>query len=68
MSEIRTIAQDQPTCPYCGHRERDAWEIDFGPGCDGEAIVPCGRCDREYLVYRDCHITYNSHKTGDSDD
>lgn len=54
-------AQDKPTCPYCGHLERDAWDIDFGPSADGEAVITCGACDEEYLCYRDCHITYNCH-------
>lgn len=65
MSEIRTIAQDQPVCPHCGHRERDAWEINFGPGCEGDAIVTCGGCDEEYQCYRECTVTYNTYKCGD---
>lgn len=57
---IDTDHTDSPVCPYCGHAELDAWEIDFGPGLDGEAEVTCGACEREYTVQRHAYITYSS--------
>lgn len=53
---------DQPTCPYCQHVERDAWEIDFGPGVEGDTVHTCGSCGEEYSLYRTCTIYYTSHK------
>lgn len=57
-----TIAQDKPTCPHCGHTERDAWEIDFGPGGDGDTVITCGQCDEEYMCYRHVTLHYNNYK------
>lgn len=49
-----------PKCPHCGHEERDAWEIDFGPGLDGETDVSCNRCGNDYFCQRFCSVTYQS--------
>ena len=49
-----------PQCPYCGHIERDAWEIDFGPGFDGDKIHTCNACDRNYFLSRHVAVSYSS--------
>ena len=49
-----------PRCPYCGHVERDAWEIDFGPGLDGDKLHTCNACDRNYFLSRHVTVSYSS--------
>lgn len=51
---------DAPVCPCCGHLESDAWEINFGGGLDGDAIITCGSCNEEYFVERVATIQYHS--------
>lgn len=53
---------DFPVCPYCGHLERDAWEIDFGPGLDGNTHTWCGSCGKEYFLSRNVSVSYSSKK------
>ena len=53
---------DNPVCPYCGHVERDAWEIDFGPGLDGDAETFCGMCGKDYFVSRNTFVSYSTKK------
>lgn len=60
MSGLENAAQ--PICPHCGYAHRDAWEIYFGPGIDGDADVTCGACGEEYFCSRDAIITYTSAK------
>lgn len=49
-----------PVCPHCGHHERNAWDIDFGPGLEGETVVTCGGCDEEYHCERSATIYYRN--------
>jgi len=49
---MKTEQTDSPICPYCGHAERDAWEIDFGPGLDGDTETSCNSCGRDYFASR----------------
>ena len=60
----RHIGQDQPQCPHCDYVMRDAWEVDFGLGIEGDAVVSCGSCGEDYEVYRHATIYYDSHKVG----
>lgn len=46
-----TADTGNPVCPWCGHEERDAWEIDFGTGENAEGI-DCGSCGREFDIHR----------------
>ncbi|MFH1633913.1 MAG: hypothetical protein ABIG63_07855 [Chloroflexota bacterium] len=65
MSEpIDTEYRDYAICPYCGYEERDSWEIDLGPGPEGDGEADCGRCGETYLVSRQCTITYTTVKKG----
>lgn len=59
MSESGEL-KSTPVCPHCGHIERDAWEMDFGPGFEGEIETDCGSCGREYIVSRIVHVSYKS--------
>ena len=54
-----------PKCPDCGHEEQDAWEVNFGPGLDGEAVVACGACGVDYHVERVVSVSYRSRPLAD---
>ena len=54
-----TALADLPTCPYCGHKERDAWEIDFD-GIDGDTEVTCSSCGKDYHCSRHVSMSYSS--------
>ena len=51
-----------PIYPYCGVAERDAWEIDFGEGIEGDTTIDCRKCEKTYKAYRECTITYSTEK------
>lgn len=53
-----------PICPHCGHLERDFWEIDFGGGLDGDTVVGCGSCGKDYALSRHCSVSYSTSKIG----
>ena len=55
-----TLDTDSPVCPACGHIERDAWELDFGHGLDGDTETSCGSCGEDYLCSRNCVVTYST--------
>lgn len=57
-----TAYQDAPVCPYCGHHQRDAWEINFGPGAEGETEIECGECGEAFAASRICTISYSTFK------
>jgi hypothetical protein len=52
---------DEPIYPYCGNRERDAWEINFG-GMDGDTEHTCGSCGEDYFLSRKVLVSYSSSK------
>jgi len=60
MSKIETIHTKEPVCPYCGHVQRDAWELNLGPGLEGDGEMDCGECERSFVVSRYCDITYKT--------
>lgn len=62
MSDIDTDYTQYITCPYCGHKDRDSWEVDFGPGIEGDTTVECGSCSKEFFVSRHIEVTYFSRK------
>lgn len=59
---MRTDQTTQPVCPHCGHKMRDAWELEW----DNECIsVDCGDCGREYIVCIQTTITYSTYPPRD---
>ncbi len=58
--KISNKMTDFPVCPHCGHVEQDAWEIDFGPGLDGDTHHWCGSCGKEYYVERLTTVYYST--------
>lgn len=57
-----TDYMDEPVCPHCGHRQRDAWEINLGPGIEGDGEMECGECWKEFLISRHCSVSYSTSK------
>lgn len=49
-----------PVCPHCGQVERDAYEIDFGAGLDGDTVIGCGQCGVDYAVQRIVDVYYTT--------
>lgn len=57
---METYRTDNPICPYCGYITKDAWEINFGPGLEGDTMLSCDSCDKEYFCSRICDISYTT--------
>lgn len=55
--EIDHECTDNAVCPYCGHVNKDSWEL---PGNDDE--TQCGSCGKEYFYERSELITYYTYK------
>ncbi len=51
---------DAPICPHCGNVEDNAWEINFGPGLDGDTEYICNDCGEEYFLQRHVSTSYSS--------
>lgn len=62
MNDCELRNNESPICPHCGHKQRDAWEIDFGPGMEGETEITCGSCERDYIVSREVTVYYSTRK------
>ncbi len=54
---------DLIVCPYCGHKDHDSWEIDFGPWMEGEELVDCGACEKIFRASRSVTVHYSTEKT-----
>lgn len=67
MTDADTQYTANAVCPYCGHMNRDSWEIDLGPGIDGDGTTDCGECGREFFVQRHARITYSTRRLQDRD-
>lgn len=50
----------KPTCPHCGHVDHDDWEINFGPGLDGDTVTCCDACGLDYFLSRLVIVRYRS--------
>lgn len=61
---IETEHTDNIVCPYCGHKDRDSWEVDLGPGLEGTGEVDCDSCDRTFVVTRNVTVTYTTKAVG----
>lgn len=62
---FETKMTTDPVCPNCGHAEPNAWEIDFGPGLDGDTTVACGSCGADYFCSRIGHVFYTTRQKWD---
>jgi len=57
IQDINCDFTDSITCPYCGHKLTDSWEM---PDSSDEEI--CDYCHSKYSYERDVEVTYNSVK------
>jgi uncharacterized Zn-finger protein len=57
VSEIKHEFTPNAVCPYCGHIDRDSWELGDG-GTDGE--TECGACEKTYLWERNIIVEYST--------
>lgn len=55
--EIDHECTDNAVCPYCGHVDKDSWEL---PENDSE--TQCGSCGKEYFYERSVFVSYSTHK------
>jgi hypothetical protein len=65
MPEIKVSINDRrytekPVCPFCGHVEQDAWEIDFPDGLESSTELYCNHCGECYFVERHCSVSYST--------
>lgn len=49
-------------CPHCGYVDRDPWDVDFGPGVEGDAVIDCSDCGKSMSVQKTATIKYSSKK------
>ena len=55
MKDLDTSYCEFATCPWCGHKDHDSWELE-----DGE--YECGECGKPFEVYRDVNVHYSTSK------
>jgi DNA-directed RNA polymerase subunit RPC12/RpoP len=55
--EEDTDFEDEITCPYCGDKNGDSWEVSEDSGED-----TCGNCGNEFHFERDITVTYSTKK------
>ena len=48
----------EPHCPWCGAIIDDLWEVDFGPGLDGNTVIGCNYCDKWINIERVVDVAY----------
>jgi len=58
-----TEHRDNIVCPHCGYEDRDSWEVDFGPGLEGETEHECADCGLTMKAERCCTVTYTTAKS-----
>jgi len=58
--EFDTFYTDDPVCPYCGHVEESANEINFGP--TGTTAIDCAKCGLDFECSQEFSVSYISSK------
>lgn len=61
MSEINHTRTDLITCPWCGHEDRNSWELADGDECD-YIECECGWCLKPFLASRHISVCYSTRK------
>jgi len=54
IDEMDYFRTNEITCPYCGWKDRDSWELTES----GEVF--CSSCDKEFHVEREVDVKYTS--------
>ena len=50
----RKVNEHEVTCPYCGHKLHDSWEL------PDEGEEECEQCGKKYYFSRDISVSYES--------
>lgn len=60
--EVDATLTKEITCPFCGGAISDSWEIDFGPGLEGDIEFQCNEpeCEKWFYVSRVVDVRYTS--------
>ena len=56
LSYLDSFREDEITCPYCGYKEADSWEM------QDSGNTFCGSCEKEFFVEIETEIKYTSSK------
>ena len=51
---------DYAVCPHCGYADHDSWELDLGPGLEGDGETSCASCGEDFFVSRNVTVTYST--------
>jgi len=54
-TDIDCFGNHNCVCPYCGHQDRDSWELTEDSG-----TVECGACSRPYTYSRVVNTEYST--------
>jgi len=57
MKEIYHEYEPLITCPHCGRKEEDSWEVN-----DDNGEMECGECDKKFSYERIVDVTYTTRK------
>ncbi len=60
MTDQDTALTPQPVCPHCGHKERDAWEWNFGNLLEGSHRGDCNSCGETFTTEREVSVYYTT--------
>lgn len=63
MKADETTETTDATCPYCGHRNRESYQLSRDEG-----ETECGICLRNYWYSRRTRVTYTTRRLGPLDD
>lgn len=58
--EIFHDETDNAICPYCGHEDKDSWEICCGD--EGDFETECGSCGLIFMCRRNVSISYSTRR------
>ena len=47
-------------CPFCGHIDKDSWEL--GDGGEGTGEIECGDCEKTFTWERHISVSYSGKK------
>jgi hypothetical protein len=64
--KIDTEYTREPVCPYCGYVFRNAWELNFDEGLEGQTETDCGECERPLKIWRNVSISYSTKKESEA--
>lgn len=65
MHSINTSHKSEVMCPWCGHVETEAWEIDGIYSDDDLSETSCDSCGRDFVVRTYAILTFSTRRPGD---